>query len=227
MNRLVKALLPLLLASVTSACNKTEKPEAAPPAATVQAEPAASPPELLPASGPSLYELDLQLVDQDGQATTLDAFAGRPVIVTMFYASCPVACPMLISDIKVAVKRASKATQSELGVILVSLDPERDTPEKLKQLAERHSLDTPAWRFTRTSEGSTRELAAVLGVKYTKLESGAIRHTSLISVLDRRGVVRYRAQSPVPAEDRALSLALDAVRKSEVPPQPLSALTAQ
>jgi protein SCO1/2 len=97
--------------------------------------------------------------------------------------------------------------------VLVSFDPERDTPAKLKELARAHRVDSPSWRFTRTSEESTRELAAVLGIKYTKLESGAIRHTSLINVLDRRGVVRYRAPSPVPAGDLSIPLALDAVRK--------------
>lgn len=202
----------LLLFATALGCERMET--SPPPSEEPAAQPAASvgeSVELLPAEGPSLYELDLPLVDQQGKSINLDVYAGQPVIVSMFYATCPVACPLLITDIKNAVKRASADTQAELGVVMVSLDPERDTPEAMAELAQTHRVDQSNWRFARTTEENTRELAAVLGIKYAKLESGAIRHTSLISVLDSRGVVRHRAQSPLPA-DHSVGRALDAVR---------------
>lgn len=213
MNSSIKACLALC-AALAFGCEQGAVPlpesEPAPtPAASVELR--ETPVQLLPADGPSLYELELPLVDQDGKPIDLDVYAGRPVIVSMFYATCPVACPLLISDIKRAVKSASPETQRELAVLMVSLDPERDTPEAMKELAEAHGVANENWRFARTTQESTRELAAVLGIKYAKLESGAIRHTSLISVLDERGVVRHRAQSPLPT-DHSVGRALDAVR---------------
>jgi protein SCO1/2 len=206
-------LIPALLLSLLASCSRADRggedvAPAPPEPAPLEARAA---PALLPKTGPSLYELDITLTDQDGRTLKLDAFAGQPVAITMFYASCPMACPLLISDLKNAIRRSSPETQSELGVLLVTLDPERDSQSALKDLAARHKKDLPNWRFTRTSEASTRELAAVLGIKYKKLEGGAIRHTSLISVLDGRGVVRHRAQSPVSANDASVSLALDQV----------------
>ncbi len=53
----------------------------------------------------SIYQLDVKLQDEDGNAIGLDEFRGHPVIVTMFYASCPHVCPMLISTIKVTEAR--------------------------------------------------------------------------------------------------------------------------
>ena len=211
-----KSCVPFLLAAALGGCMRTEEPtEERAPVATAAPATAETKPEtsvtLLPESGPSLYELDLALVDQDGETLKLDAFAGKPVVITMFYASCPVACPLLISDIKRAVQGAAPETQSELVVLLVSLDPERDTPEAMKDLASRHRRDLPNWRFTRTSPDATRELAAVLGIKYKRLESGAIRHTSQISVLDERGVVRHRATSPLPEADVSVPRALELV----------------
>jgi protein SCO1 len=210
-----RCLVPGLLALALGACargeDRTGDTDLGPAPTPAAATDTASVPTLLAESGPSLYELDLTLVDQDGTTLTLDSFAGRPLVITMFYASCPVACPMLLSDIKHAIGGATPETQAEVAVLLVSLDPERDTPEAMKGLAQRHRRDLPSWRFTRTSPESTRELAAVLGIKYKALEGGAIRHTSLISVLDERGVVRHRATSPVPATDASLPLALNAV----------------
>lgn len=197
----MRRIFPALLLALLAGCEKPveAEPEPAPAPAAAQAS-------LLPADGASLYELDIALTDQDGKATSLRAFEGRALVVTMFYASCPVACPMLISDVKNATRGMT------VDVLLVSLDPERDTTPRLKELARQHRVDEKHWHFTRTTDASTRELAAVLGIKYKKLGTGAIRHTSLISVLDPRGVVRFRAMSPVPAEDTSLPLAIDALR---------------
>jgi protein SCO1/2 len=143
---------------------------------------------------PSLYELDVMLTDQDGQRRTLESFRGKPLVLTMFYGTCPYACPLIISDIKRALAKAAPDARSEYNVALVSFDPERDTPKLLKGLAGVHQVDLPAWRLTRADDGKERELSAVLGIKYKKLKTGAIQHTSVIAVLDRRGKLRHRKE---------------------------------
>ena len=207
----------LLLAPILAlalGCNQT-------PAETTPAEPPApalpNAPPLPAPRGPSLYDLELELTDQDGRQLSLRSFRGRPLILTMFYGTCPYACPMLISDVKRALARADPAARQQFQVLLVSLDPERDTPAAMKELANVHEIDLPAWRLTRSSGGTERELAAVLGIKYKKLENGAIQHTSVISVLDRRGVVRHRRDGTPEGAHQALVSAIDAVAAERGP----------
>jgi protein SCO1/2 len=135
----------------------------------------------------------------------------------MFYGTCPYACPLIISDIKRALAKADPEARSEYNVALVSFDPERDTPKLLKGLAGVHQIDLPAWRLTRADGGKERELSAVLGIKYKKLSTGAIQHTSVIAVLDRQGKLRHRKEGSAEGADKALVRALNAVARQGTP----------
>lgn len=48
----------------------------------------------------SIYNLYAKLIDQSGAMQRLDMHRGHPVLVTMFYGSCPLACPMLIDTLR-------------------------------------------------------------------------------------------------------------------------------
>ncbi len=91
--------------------------------------------------GDSLYQLPVVGVSQTGSETRWDAQRGHPVVVSMFYASCPAACPMLIADLQSFENSLSTEEKQDLRVVLVSLDPERDTPEALAKIAAEHGLD--------------------------------------------------------------------------------------
>lgn len=142
----------------------------------------------------SIYLLDGKYTDQQGKEMGLDVFKGHPVLVSMFYATCPHACPMLIADMKRIEKALPEAQRKDLRVILVTFDPERDTVEKLDALASAHGLDPSRWKMLRTDPSKVQELAAVLGIKYRFAPGGDINHSSTISLLDRRGVVVERLE---------------------------------
>lgn len=137
--------------------------------------------------GESIYALHIDLLDQDGARVPLDAFRGHPVIIAMFYGTCPVACPMLTSDIKAIDARLSPAERADVRVLLVSFDPARDTPEALRALREKHRVDPARWRFAAAAEGDARALSAVLGVGYRRLPDGEFSHSAKITLLDRKG----------------------------------------
>jgi protein SCO1 len=197
-------------------CNRTPQP-APEPIAAAELAPAAAAPELPAIDAPSLYELDVTLTDQDGQRRTFESLRGQPVILTMFYGTCPYACPLLISDIKRALSKANPEARAAYRVVLVSFDPERDTPKALKELADVHSVDEPQWRLTSADGGRERELSAVLGIKYKRLANGHIQHTSVIAVLDEKGMLRHRKEGTPEGGDEALVRALNSVAAHSAP----------
>jgi protein SCO1/2 len=77
--------------------------------------------------------------------------------------------------------------RARLRVVLVSFDPEHDTPQALKAVAEERHLDLPRWSLDRTDAESVRKLAAVLGVQYRAIEKGDFNHSTVISLLDKDG----------------------------------------
>jgi len=112
----------------------------------------------------------------------------------MLYASCREACPLLLADIKRIEMELPQQVRPNLRVVLVSLDPERDTPEILQALARAHRVDESRWRLVSGSDETVREIAAVLGIKYRRLPDGSFNHSSVITLLDRSGVIQSRVE---------------------------------
>lgn len=135
----------------------------------------------------SVYHLQVSLEDHFGESTGLDRYRGQPVLVTMFYTSCPHVCPMLISTIKLTESKLSVEERAELRVLTISIDPERDTPVNLRETRERHSVDTDRWSMTRSEPGDVRKIAGVFGIKYKQLPDGEFNHSTRIVLLDRNG----------------------------------------
>jgi protein SCO1 len=161
----------------------------------------------------SLYQLRIPLQDQDGRSAALDRGRGHPVLLTMFYGDCPVACPLLISKIKLLERDLPAEARGALRVELVSLDPERDTPQKLHALAGLHAVDLARWSFFRTGPDHVRELAAGLGIKYHPLDSGGIWHSVELVLLDGEGRMVARAEGQ-DADLRPLAAQIVALQKS-------------
>ncbi|MBI4411960.1 MAG: SCO family protein [Deltaproteobacteria bacterium] len=141
----------------------------------------------------SIYAGGWELTDQDGTKTPLDVFKGSPVIITMFYSSCPYSCPLLIESIKNKIeKKTSPSVRKNLRVLLITFDPTRDTPEKLKKLASEKSIDLTRWKLLTAKEDVVRDIAAVLQVKYRPLPGGDFSHSSIIALLNPDGVITAR-----------------------------------
>ena len=135
----------------------------------------------------SVYHLQVSVEDQFGEITGLDRYRGNPVLITMFYASCPHVCPMLISTIKLTESKLAANERADLRVLTISIDPERDTPEKMGETMERHSIHSDRWSMVRSELHDVRTIAGVLGVRYKQLPNGEFNHTTRIILLDRDG----------------------------------------
>ena len=140
----------------------------------------------------SVYNLQIALTDQSGETRPLDALRGRPVLVTMFYTSCQMVCPMIVEAIRATEEKLSPAQRDKLAVLMVSFDPARDTVEVLKATADKRGLAAPHWTLARSDPKSVRRLAAVLGIQYRPTPDGEFNHSSVILLLDDEGRIAAR-----------------------------------
>jgi protein SCO1/2 len=143
--------------------------------------------------GASLYQLHEKLTDQDGKSIDLDVYRGSPVLVTMFYSSCQATCPLTIDTVR-AVERALDPTHRQrLRVLLISFDPERDTPAALRKVAAERRVDPSRWTLAHGDAAAVRRIAAALGIQYRQLPSGEFSHASVITALDDTGAILARS----------------------------------
>ena len=143
-----------------------------------------------PLPSDSLYQLSVPLTDQDGRAAPFAAGRGTPQIVSMFYTSCTMVCPMIIDTMK-ATRRAA-GEPAGLHLLAVSFDPGRDNVAALRRYAAAHKLDLRWWSLARTAPQDTRSLAALLGVQYRQLPDGEFNHSSALLLLDADGRIVAR-----------------------------------
>ena len=149
-------------------------------------------------STPSIYPIHVALRDQDGLAIDLDVHRGHPVIVSMFYGSCPTACPLLVSNIKELEASLPPEVRAETRVLLVSFDREHDTPQALSVLAAKHHVATDRWRLATGADEDVRQIASALDVSYRKQPDGSFVHDSVIAVLDAEGRITARTAETLP-----------------------------
>ena len=94
--------------------------------ASAFAAPAATP---LPKD--SVYQLPLPLTDQHGRTWDWRSHRGQPQVVAMFYTSCQYMCPLIVDSGKAVEHALTPAERAKLGIMLISMDPKRDTPAAL------------------------------------------------------------------------------------------------
>lgn len=74
----------------------------------------------------------LKFTDQDGQPVSLEAFKGTWTLLFFGYTFCPDICPTTLAQLRQIKGELPKGAAEKLRVVLVSVDPDRDTPEQLK-----------------------------------------------------------------------------------------------
>jgi protein SCO1/2 len=165
-----------------------------------------------PSDERSIFDLDLDLVDQDARALTLADLGDRAMVAAMVYSTCTTVCPRITEDMKTLEARLPDAAKGDVRFALFSIDPGRDTPEALRAFATDHKLDTSRWRLMAASEDDVRDLAAALGVRYSREENGEFAHSAMIFVIDKAGIVRHR-QVGVGQDAGEIIAALTAARR--------------
>ncbi len=147
----------------------------------------------LPADAPlpdrSIYQLEGAWTDPGGRSVRLAELRGDPVLVLLFYGTCEHACPALVRDLQRIEAGLAPEDRARTRFLLVSFDPERDTPERLAAYAAEKGLESERWLLLHGHPEQIRELALVLGVRYRPSGNGEFSHSMRITLLDRDGVV--------------------------------------
>jgi len=137
----------------------------------------------------SIYNLEDNWKNQDGQNVKLDYFSGKNIVLAMIYTSCPTACPVIVNEMQNLQAKIPPDKIKNYKFILVSIDPKRDTPAQLKKYADARNLNPEIWTLLTGSENQVAELAQAIGFKYKRNTNRNFTHSNLITFLNRRGEI--------------------------------------
>ncbi|RJP50748.1 MAG: SCO family protein [Anaerolineaceae bacterium] len=133
---------------------------------------------------------DFTLTSAAGEVSLSD-FRGKLVLLYFGYTFCPDICPATLANVGQALRELGNDA-GDAQLIMISLDPERDTPEKLaKYTAHFH----PSFIGVTGSPEQLAEVASLYGIFYQKTEGSAasgylIDHTATLLVIDRDGYLK-------------------------------------
>ncbi|PJJ09194.1 protein SCO1/2 [Flavobacterium sp. 1] len=147
-----------------------------------------------PISDLSIYNLPSKWTNQNGQNIEMKDMRGKVLVMVMIYTSCKAACPRLVADMRNIESRLPENIKENVKLVLVSIDPEVDTPKRLKEFAVANKMDGEQWEFLRSTEENTREFAAVLAVNYKKIAPLNFSHSNIISVFNAEGELAYQQE---------------------------------
>jgi protein SCO1/2 len=135
----------------------------------------------------------LGLVDHEGDVVTVESLAGRPALVTFAFGHCADICPLVVENARRARDEAWGPGGATL--VVVTLDPWRDTPGRLPGLAER-------WRLGPDDHllgGPVEEVEAVLDAwnvaRRRDPTTGEVAHPPLLYLLDEGGTIVFATLS--------------------------------
>ncbi len=171
-------------------------------------------------SGPALTGTDLEmtpapdftLTDQHGKPFQLSSVQGKAVAMAFIYTNCPDICPLITQHLKAAYQQLPADAQGKVALIAVTVDPEHDTPEVLREYSERHRVAdnanwhaltgdratlTPVWRSYAINPLSPGKLGdPSLGTGTTTPGPDDIQsHTDAIYIIDPQGRERVLMHS--------------------------------
>jgi protein SCO1/2 len=147
-------------------------------------------------------------MSSNGQRVSLDDFRGKLVVLYFGYTFCPDVCPATLVEIAGAMDILGEDAK-DIQTIMISVDPERDTPE---QLAEYVAHFDPNFLGVTGTEEEVAEIATLYGIFYEKHEGTVasgylIDHTATTMVIDQDGYLKLLLPFGTTAQDMADDLA--------------------
>jgi len=145
---------------------------------------------------------DIELTRENGDSFRLSDMQGNTVLLFFGYTSCPDVCPTTMAELKQALEELNEEDANQVRVLFVTVDPERDTPERVQEYVNHFNHD-----FIGLS-GTEPELAEVWQdygvfretVEGTSAAGYLVNHTARVTLIDQHGNLRLSYAFGTPVE---------------------------
>lgn len=134
---------------------------------------------------------DFELTNQNNKKITSKDMLGKVYLVEFFFSKCPTICPVMNTNMR-AIE--DEINSKDFGIISISIDPENDTPETLKEHAKRTGVKSPNWHFLTGNRDYIGKLADEFDIYVgdKEDESENLNHSGMIALVDKEGNIRCR-----------------------------------
>lgn len=141
----------------------------------------------------------VKMLDQDGQPVVIDELKGKWSLLFFGYTFCPDICPTTLAQLRQIKSELPKEAVDKLQVILVSVDPDRDTPQQLKQYLGYFDKDFKG--LTAASVEDLQKLANAVSIPFIPADTSkpnyTVDHSGNLAVIGPDGHQRGFIRAPL------------------------------
>lgn len=147
-----------------------------------------------------LFTIPEPWLDENGQRVTLGQWRGRPTVVAMEYSACRFVCSAYWRRL-VQLQAEADRRGLDLQFVILSIDPEHDTPADWRAYRKARELARGNWHFLTGTRAMTTRAAALLGVRWWYDEDHLMHDFRIVRLDDAGGVAAAltRYDEPVAA----------------------------
>lgn len=142
---------------------------------------------------------DLKMLDQDGQPVAVNQLKDKWSLLFFGYTFCPDICPTTLAQLRQIKSELPKEQVARLQIILVSVDPNRDTPQQLKQYLG--YFDPEFKGLTATSLDDLQKLANAVSIPFIPADTSkpnyTVDHSGNLALLGPDGTQRGFIRAPL------------------------------
>lgn len=138
------------------------------------------------------------LTDQGNQNFKFESFKGKVLLVDFAYTTCPDVCPLMTAAMRSVQDELTPAERKLVHLVMVTTDPEVDSPAVLASYAKRYRVDLSNWSFLTGDETSLAKVWKNFGVGVKRIARGLVDHTPLTALVDQKGVMRFAYYGTAP-----------------------------
>jgi protein SCO1/2 len=135
---------------------------------------------------------DFHLIDQDQHEVTLGSLRGFFVVLDFVYTSCPGPCPILTSSHVTLQRSLTPELRARTRFVSISLDPEKDTPQALRDYGTARGVDFATWSFLTGPPSQVAQVVTRYGVGTVRQADGTINHLVITFLIDADGQITQR-----------------------------------
>ena len=152
-----------------------------------------------------------EFTNSDGNTVTLDNLKGKVWVADFIFTTCTMACPMMTGNMNIVHKKFKK--NDNVRLVSISVYPEYDTPEVLKNYASQYDADTEKWLFLTGKEDAVKDIIRD-GFKIGDYED-IIFHSEKFALVDKKGIIRAYYNGMKSEDMKQLKKDIDALLKQD------------
>ena len=133
---------------------------------------------------------EFEMTNQNGELINNQDMLGKVYVVEFFFTSCPTICPIMSMNLR---EIEDEINHPDFGIVSITIDPKRDTPERLLEYSNQIGVKSPNWHHLTADRTYIQNLSKQFNIYVEDIaDATGLDHSGNFALVDKNGKIRSR-----------------------------------